>query len=282
MAKILWLASYPKSGNTWLRAFLANYLDDADRPFDINRLSRFSFADMAIEWYERVSGKPAAELTVEEVNALRPAVHRFFANARPGLVFVKTHSALTAINDVPTITPDVTFGAVYVVRNPLDVAVSYGHHAGVGPETAASYLCHRRFTQPMEGGQVLQVLYDWSTHVRGWLRAPGLYLKLLRYEDMVANPTHAFGEVIDFLKLPRDRRRLKKAVRFSAFRELAGQEQEAGFRERAPLAERFFRDGQAGGWREWLPAAQVRQIVDRHREVMIEEGYLSTEGEILV
>ncbi|MEJ2083836.1 MAG: sulfotransferase, partial [Acidobacteriota bacterium] len=38
MTGIVWLASYPKSGNTWLRAFLMNFLDPGKRPVDINQL----------------------------------------------------------------------------------------------------------------------------------------------------------------------------------------------------------------------------------------------------
>jgi hypothetical protein len=282
VAQILWLASYPKSGNTWLRAFLANYLHNGPEPEDINALPRFSFGDMRIEFYEKVSGKKAVTLSWREINKLRPRVHRHFANARPGLVFVKTHSVLHIIEDIPTITPEVTFGAVYVVRNPLDVAASFSHHYGVSVEETVKSICDKDFVHPGGDGQIMQALSDWSTHVKSWLRAPGLYLQVLRYEDMVGNPVTAFGAIPEFLKAPRDRRRLKKAVRFSSFKVLAEQEEQAGFREASPHAPRFFHRGRVGVWRRTLSPQQADRIVDCHRETMIELGYCSTAGKLLV
>jgi hypothetical protein len=281
VTQILWLASYPKSGNTWLRAFLANYLHNGPEPIDINSLPRFSFGDMRIEFYEKVSGLTAASLSSRDINRLRPLVHRHFANSRQGIVFVKTHSILSAIEDIPTITPEVTFGAIYVVRNPLDVAVSFSHHYGYSIEETVRAICDKDFVHPGGEGQIMQALSDWSGHVRSWLRAPGLYLRVLRYEDMVGNPLTTFGTILDFLKAPRDRRRLKKAVRFSSFKVLAEQEQNAGFREASPHAPRFFHRGRIGVWRQTLLPEQADQIIDRHREMMAEMGYISTSGKLI-
>jgi hypothetical protein len=282
VSQILWLASYPKSGNTWLRAFLANYLNDGPKPEDINALPRFNFGDMRIEFYEKVSGIKAANLSWRDINKLRPRVHRHFANARQGLVFVKTHSILSTVEGIPTITPEVTFGAIYVVRNPLDVAVSFSHHSGYSIEQTVKALCDKDFVHPGGHGQVMQALSDWSGHVKSWLRAPGLYLRVLRYEDMVANPVTTFGTIPEFLKAPRDRRRLKKAVRFSSFKVLAEQEEEAGFREASPNAPRFFHRGRVGVWRETLSPEQADRIVACHRETMSEMGYFSSTGKLLV
>ncbi|MCW5699021.1 MAG: sulfotransferase domain-containing protein [Rhodospirillales bacterium] len=282
MSHVVWLASFPKSGNTWLRSFLANYLTGAKEPFDINKLPSFSFGDMRVEFYQRLAGRPAAALTQADYNRLRPRVHRLFAEARDGPVFVKTHSALAMIGDVPTITPDVTFGALYVVRNPLDVAVSYSQHNAMSVDTAIDLLGRDSFMLPAGNGQVPQLIGDWSTHVRSWLTAPGLYIKVLRYEDMVANPTATFEGAVDFLKQPRDRKRLKRSVRNSAFKVLAAQETDEGFREGSPLSKRFFRSGKIGEWRNQLSPQQVERIIERHRSMMTELGYLSPTGAVLV
>ncbi|MGF1641272.1 MAG: sulfotransferase domain-containing protein [Rhodospirillales bacterium] len=282
MTQILWLASFPKSGNTWLRAFLANYLRGGRLPEDVNKLPNFSYGDMRIEYYEQISGRKAEELDYDTINRLRPRVHRFLAEAHPGLVLVKTHSILSAIEDVPTITPDVTFGAVYVVRNPFDVAVSFGHHYGLSTENAVKAICYKGLETVPTPGHILQVLSDWSTHLKGWLEAPGLYRHLMRYEDMTRSPTRTFGGVLDFLKVARDRERLKRAIRHSSFNVLSGQERQSGFVERSRTAERFFRKGEVGGWRRELTPAQVDFIVQHHREAMTSMGYLSAEGEILV
>lgn len=279
MSQILWLASYPKSGNTWLRAFLANYLLDTQTPHDINALPDFAYGDMRVDYYEQLTGKPGADLEWKEINRLRPRVHRFLANARPGTVLVKTHNVLSAIEDVPTITPDVTFGAIYVVRNPLDVAVSFSHHYGLTMEQGAKAICFKPLEIKPREGHIPQVVSDWSTNVRTWLNAPGLYLKLVRYEDMTMASTKTFASVIDFLKLPREKERLKRAIRHSSFKVLSGQERQGGFVERSRNADRFFRKGKVGTWRRELAPEQVELIVAYHEEMMTRLGYLSAAGE---
>ncbi|MCU0893041.1 MAG: sulfotransferase domain-containing protein [Rhodospirillales bacterium] len=279
---ILWLASYPKSGNTWLRAFLANYLRNTGRPEDINALPEFALGDMRIEPYLRISGKEPAALSRDEINRLRPQAHRALAAAASGLVPVKTHSAIATVGGVPTITPEVTFGAIYVIRNPLDVAVSFSHHYAVSLDQAVTAICFRGLEIPAKEGHVVQIISDWSTHVRSWLTASGLNLKTLRYEDMLASPRRAFAAVCAFLGMPKDEARLRRAIRHSAFKVLAEQERKEGFVERARGAAAFFRRGQAGGWREELTPAQVEAILACHRPLMTELGYLSADGKILV
>jgi hypothetical protein len=280
--RILWLASYPKSGNTWIRAFLANYLADGRTPVDINTLPDFAYGDMRVNYYAQVSGKPAAELTWPEINRLRPRVHRFLAQSRPSLVFVKTHSVLASIDDVPTITPEATFGAIYVVRNPLDVAVSFSHHYGLDVAEGVKALCFRALEIEPKAGHILQPISDWTTHVESWLRAPGLYLLVLRYEDMLSSSQRTFARAVDFLRLPKDRERLQRAIRHSSFRVLAEQEQRAGFVERSQNLGRFFRRGVAGSYRDELSSEQVAAIIQVHGRLMRELSYLSPEGRLLV
>lgn len=282
MGGIIWLASYPKSGNTWLRAFLANYLADRAEPVDINTLPDFAYGDMRSNYYAQVSGKPAETLGWEEINRLRPRVHRFLAQSRPGLVFVKTHTVLTTIKGVPTITPDATAAAVYVVRNPLDVAVSFAHHYGLSAAEGARAVCFTALQIEPKRGHILQPVSDWTTHVESWRRAPGLPLLLLRYEDMVADAARCFARVVEFLRLPADPPRLERAVRHSSFAALTEQERQRGFVERSRSAERFFRRGGVGGYRCELAAADVDAIVARHRPLMAELGYLDADGRLLV
>src|SRR5215475_452571 len=98
MGKILWLASYPRSGNTWLRAFLHNLLRDPPEPYDINRLQDFTLIDSQARWYRPLDPRPCNELTKDEVAALRPLVHAAMTRAFPDTVFVKTHNAVAALN----------------------------------------------------------------------------------------------------------------------------------------------------------------------------------------
>ncbi len=282
MTRVLWLASYPKSGNTWLRAFLANYLADQPTPVDINTLPDFAYGDMRSNYYAQVAGKPAGELSWQEINQLRPRVHRFLAQSRPAPVFVKTHSVLTTISGIPTITPEATFGAIYVVRNPLDTALSFAHHYSLTADEGVKALCFRELQIEAKEGRIPQPVSDWSTHVRSWLGAPGLYLLTLRYEDMVASPQRSFGSVIDFLRLRKDRERLKRAIRHSSFRVLAEQERREGFVERPSAADRFFRRGGVGGYRDELTPEQIEMVLAHHRETMIQLRYLDAADRLLV
>jgi hypothetical protein len=276
---IIWLASYPKSGNTWVRAFLANLLSNPKAPLPINDLPDYILGDNLLRHYEQYSGKKAEELTPEDVVKLRPKVHDWFAASRRDDVFVKTHNALLIVEGAPLITPSATAGAIYVVRNPLDVAVSFAHHYQVTYERAVESLCDENYYLPASSGQLPQYLSSWSRHLRSWTKAPGLTLHLMRYEDMTKAPVKAFGKLVKFLGLPKDPARLRKAIKFSSFRELARQEKRTAFVEARPDGKTpFFRAGQSGSWRGALTDDQVAALIDVHREAMVELGYLTRDG----
>ncbi|MGQ0664794.1 MAG: sulfotransferase domain-containing protein [Pseudomonadota bacterium] len=281
MSHIVWLASYPKSGNTWLRAFLANYISDAGTPVDINRLPEFSLSDNHARYYELIGGKPAAKMSPGEIHRLRPAVHRLMAGSRPGRVFVKTHNAIATLDGIPTITAQATAGAIYVIRNPFDTVVSFADHYGLTLDAAIKAINSDANTTLPAAGVIFEFLASWGQHVRSWTTAKGLRLTVIRYEDLAARPTAAFGAVVRFLDLPADAGRLERAIRFSAFEVLAGQERKGGFIEGSGKADRFFRQGKVGAWREVLSEAQVARILERHREVMTAHGYLTRDGQVV-
>lgn len=284
MPGIIWLASYPKSGNTWLRAFLANFISGSAEPVPINDLPNFVLGDGFLIHYEQLTGKAADDLSEEELTRLRPRLHEWLAVSRPpNDVFVKTHNALVLADGVPLITPHATAGAIYVVRNPFDVAVSFAHHYQIPYQRAVDALCDKEYVLPPSGGQVTQVLCDWSGHYRSWTSVSGLTRHVMRYEDMKRSPQKAFRGLIKFLGLPQDKARLAKAIRFSSFDQLASQERRTDFVEARPdKATRFFRRGKVGGWREVLSAEQTDQLIETHREVMSELGYIDADGRLKV
>ena len=274
LTHITWIASYPKSGNTWLRVFLANYLDGGEAPVAINDLPGLSHGEMAAGLFGQIAGKPVAALDGEAVQRLRPVVHRAIAGLRRDPNLVKTHNALVSLFGVPIVTPAVTRNAVYVLRNPLDVAISYADHFGVSLDQAIAALARADNRTKTTEKLVFQFLADWSTHVKSWLQAPGLPLHTVRYEDMLEEPHETFGAAVRFLGLPLDTARLERAIRHSAFSELRAQESASGFHERSAESDAFFREGRAGQWRDKLAPAQVDAIVEAHGEVMARHGYL--------
>ena len=100
---------------------------------------------------------------------------------------------------------------------------------------------------------------------------------LMRYEDMLAKPFDTISVLSGFLGLPVEPERVKKAIRFSAFRGLITKEDKDGFAEARPDSEaKFFRAGKAGGWRKALSEQQAAQLIEAHRETLLEFGYLAT------
>jgi hypothetical protein len=274
MGKILWLASYPRSGNTWLRAFLHNLFRNTAEPYDINRLQDLTLIDSDARWYRMFDSRPAASLTKEEVAALRPKVHAAMTAAHRDTVFVKTHNALMDDRGAPMITLEHTAGAIYIVRNPLDVAVSYSHHFGLSPEDAVAAM-NRPGNQSIANQEnfVYELHGSWSEHVQSWTATPSPGLHVVRYEDMAATPLETFGRVAAFLGLPVSRERIAQACRLSSFGVLRQQELERGFRERSRKSDRFFRAGEVGQGDRLLTPALIESLCRAHREAMSRFGY---------
>ena len=282
MGGIYWLASYPKSGNTWFRTFLRNLLEDGDAPVDINDLSTGSIASSR-GWLDEVLGFDTAELDPDEVDRLRPEVYRWSAR-HDEIGYHKIHDAYTVTRDgEPLVSREATLGALYILRNPLDVAPSYANHHHTSIDEAIKAmgesdhaLCKTRKGLP---NQVRQKLLTWSEHVLSWVDAPGLNCHVIRYEDMLHDPITTFTEAARFLQQPDDPARIEKAIRFSDFKVLSQQEAEKGFKERPPKTERFFRQGKSGDWRDKLSPQQVEGIIAHHDSVMRRFGYLDALGQ---
>jgi Sulfotransferase domain len=279
MAKIIWLASYPKSGNTWMRLLLANYLSNSETPVDINQLGVGPIAS-ARACFDEWVGVEASALDDDVIDDLRPGVFRCLLKEAPEILHMKVHDAWRHTRTGEAMFPaDITAGVVYLIRNPLDVAPSCAHHWGVSVDKAVENLCNPDFSlaRSCEGlaDQLRQRLCSWSGHVRSWLDESGLRVHLVRYEDLWRDTEVVFASVVRFCGLPVDTGRLSKAVAFSDFSELRRQEQSQGFRERPLRASAaFFRKGRAGSWREELPPSLASRLINTHADTMQRFGYL--------
>jgi hypothetical protein len=283
---ILWIASYPKSGNTWTRSFLHNLLnilekDDAT-PQDINAMNEFTTWDISVAPYEKHLGRPVTECTRAEVAAVRPKVQADIAENTDGLAIIKTHHALVMDRGFSTINFDVTSGAIYIVRNPLDVAISFAHHMGTTVDAAIEDMETADLETAIGETSVYEVYGSWSQHVESWTLKTDRTIYVMRYEDMLADPFKVFGGLArHLLRRPSDEQ-LQTAIERSSFENLRKQEAESGFKEKPDEAERFFREGKSGQWREGLDRRQIRKIVKRHHVQMARFGYLTDELKHLV
>ena len=276
---IIWIASYPKSGNTWVRAFLHSLIRQQNGEGgeqDINEMSRFSTWDLDKARYADFLGfEPDNSQHRREIAATRHAVHRQIAESTQDIVLIKTHNCLVMDRGHSTINFAVTAGAVYVVRNPLDVAISYAHHSGASIDDAIEHMSLVDAETNGSAIAVYEVQGSWSQHVWSWTRNPNRALRVVRYEDMLADPNKEFAALAEHLLLHPTRRQLAKAIKGSSFARLQAQEREKGFRERPPVStQNFFREGRAGQWKDVLGAAQVDRIVRDHGEQMQLFGYL--------
>ena len=289
---LYWLASYPKSGNTWLRAFLTSYWGGAQGPIDINALEA-SPQIVSRTLFDTVVGVESSLLSADEVDMYRPAMLRLIAQHAEEPQFYKVHDQfhLTPL-DEPLLPRDVTLGALYLLRNPLDVAVSFAHHnnssidATIQAMADPSYglLSSPRHVMP----QLRQRLGTWSQHVLSWVDAAEVPLYVMRYEDMTLKPEQTFGGALRFIykqggayyaDAQPEPERLRRALYYSAFDQLQSQEAAHGFNEKMPLSASFFRKGKSGSWREVLTSAQVTRIIADHGDVMRRFGYVDTADE---
>lgn len=280
MGDIVWLASYPKSGNTWARAFMVNYLN-ADKDQSMRDLNMFALGDMDRQHYEACFG--ADELDGIDRPGLGPErldVHAYIAREFPGNPVVKTHSNFRLANGRVGFNLSVTKCAVYIVRNPLDVVVSFADHYGSAIDDVIKGTCSENYVITALDNLVDQRLGTWRSHAVNWISSEGFPKLVMRYEDMVRDPHRAFGQLIDFLKLERDDDRLAKAVDAASFETLRRKEEEEGFVEKSPHSERFFRQGTFGGWRDALTREQVSRLVEFNGPVMRKLGYITDNGDI--
>jgi hypothetical protein len=281
MGGIYWIASYPKSGNTWFRTFLHNLQSGSNEPVDINALSTGAIAS-ARGWIDNVLGFESSDLTHEEIDRLRPAVYRWSLE-NEAIEYHKIHDSYQiGPDDEPLVSTDATLGALYLVRNPLDVAPSFANHNHTTIDAAIKAMADPAMvfagSRTRAHRQLRQVLGNWSDHVASWVDAAALECHVLRYEDMHASPLGSFTAAARFLGLPHSPEQIAQAVGFSAFDILAQQEAEKGFRERPSRTERFFLQGKAGGWREKLSTEQISRIIGDHGPMMRRFGYLDADG----
>ncbi len=282
-ANLVWLASYPKSGNTWMRVFLWHLLRPAaDAPGEseesLDFLTRFApKASGHVDLFERFLAKPLAEATFEEVAAVRPRVQAAIAAASNGMVALKTHSALGVSYGTPTIDLSLTAGAIYIVRNPLDIAVSLSAHFGTSIDVAIDRMCLENCMVSSDDVAAPEFWGSWSQNVGSWTGAQNPMIMPVRYEDMLSVPELVFPAVAEFLHLQPSDEQLAMARRASSFEHLKETEERSGFPEAMRDGQHFFREGRAGGWREILSEDQVRRLVGAHHVQMGRVGYLTPE-----
>ncbi len=273
MKNLFWMASYPKSGNTWLRAFIGGLLGQELIRED-GTFPKFSSqcSDRAI--FEQVfAGEipPATEGTF----AWRPAFQRALS-ARFGQRqhFVKTHCRYDMPDGQPLFAPDVSVRAVMIVRNPIDVAASLTNHFGVDLQSAISIINNADAIMAKSSSRNFPTpLGDWSTFHRSWLRQTAIPLTIMRYEDLHADPERHFGKLAAEVFRVTDKDRVAQAMAAARFETLQARENRHGFDEKPTPGTQFFWKGRPFHGLEIFDSQQRRKIWDAHGEVAGLLGY---------
>lgn len=275
---IVWLASYPKSGNTWFRIFLSNLFSDSPGAVHINELTETAISSNR-SIMDNYLGMHSSELTSDEIDKLRPEVFRRYSGDKDDFAFIKTHEAWTLNSRSEPIFPaEITRGVIYIIRNPLDIAISYSHHNHESIDLTISRLndVYSKLCDGKDGlyMQTEQTIKSWSDHVYSWTKNSGLPLHLIRYEDMLEAPLNTFKSAVDFLNLSYGEAEILDAVNFSDFHRLKAMETRDGFKERGINTEIFFRKGKSNEWKTGLSQSQIEEVESKHKELMMQYGYL--------
>jgi aryl sulfotransferase len=269
-------ASYPKSGNTWLRALLTAHTQGG--AVDINSLDGGDQPGAHAMLFDRL-GLGISTLAGDSVEPLRRLTTQLSNEAAGAPVFRKVHDAYgPACDGIPRFLPEHTRLVAYVVRDPRAVAVSWAHHLSVTHETAVEIMRSRPpasdFDVPWLSGESGYHLGTWSEHVESWIDQRDLPVAVVRYEDLLLDATAGLRRVLEASGMEVRPAHLRAAAEACSFDALATQEILGGFIE-APRSDRpFFRRGEAASWQRELSPALVASIERDHGAVMERLGYL--------
>lgn len=283
MKAISWIASYPKSGNTWFRAFLTALIGKNIEGTILEKLEGGPIASSK-EIFELEAGVGSGDLTHREIQSIRPDVFRSYAKQTSQRLYLKIHdSRIDPEFDLQLIPADVTQNAVYLVRNPLDIAGSWANHTGIDIEKATRSLLddsHKLANDksPKYKDQLQQFLGNWSFHVQSWTEQTEFPTLTIKYEDLLEAPDCHFKRASQFLELENSETEIERAIDASRFKKLQKWENQHGFKEKPHKSKQFFRKGTSGSWREELPPSCVERIVDKHQATMQRFGYVDKQG----
>jgi aryl sulfotransferase len=270
MSGTAWLASYPKSGNTWVRALIhALHNGGIDRMADLGQ-------GHLGDGMQAVPGVPMSDLSDTEALQVLRLGWRLAETRTPHIVPRKTHEAWIPAPDGHStrwLPEDVR--AIYIVRDPRAVAVSFAHHLGWSHTQTVEAMSREdmtfRASHFAHGG--FRSL-SWSGHVRSWTRQQDIPVMVVRYEDLAAEPQAELGRIAAFMDITASAEQISQAVQDCDFTTFVAREAMEGFAEAPSVHRAFFRKGTVDSWVDELDAALAARIVAEHSEVMREFNYL--------
>lgn len=264
--KITWLASYPKSGNTWVRLLLNAYIYGNN---DYNNMTVVT-GDVSSYYYDSLS--PIKDLTREQSILLRPAT--LLHMLAKGADIVKTHNANNQLLGVELIPDILTKRAIYIVRDPRDIVISNANHFGTDIDKTIDKLndpCLGLDNEP-----TLSYLNTWQNHVKSWENSTFPTL-IIKYEDLWLDTDKELSKILKFIDIEPETERLKTAIELCKFERMRDKENVEPFKEKSKYQETFFNTC-GSNWKNVLTKRQSAEIEGNCIEVMLKYEYIKRDS----
>jgi len=282
---IIWIASYPKSGNTWIRSLLSTYLYSEDGNFNFSLLKKI---------LKFPSKKYLQYFTKDFTDIKKVSQHWISAQERINLfnenksILLKTHSALCTLENNPFTNKENTQAVIYIIRDPRNVITSVGNHYSMNVQESYNFITdnNKIISSDKWGGDnfgISEVLGSWSTHYKSWKNIKFAPVLKIKYEDLINDTKKSLIEIINFLQkfsdIKIDKNKISKTVESCNFENLRKMEKKEGFFE-AAYSEKsnkkvdFFHLGKKNNWENLLNQEMEKKIRETFHDEMRELKYI--------
>ena len=189
---IIWLASYPKSGNTYVRAFLSAYYFSEDGQFDFSQILKIDQFPHEKFFKQKVN-------SIDEASKLWMPIQREI-NKDKKIRFFKTHSVLGNYKGNQFTSPETTLGAIYIVRDPRNVISSLKNHYSYNDDQALEMIMDKKRSLMSNNGShaSLTFISSWAENYLSWVRNNQFRRLFVKYEDLMINKYETFRDIIVF------------------------------------------------------------------------------------
>ena len=277
--KIIWISSYPKSGNTWMRYLLANYFYNLSKKFDpqiIKNIEKFQ-----IDYNLKKNLSPKEDLGKYPYN-----ISKYWIKSQEKIkiengntVFFKNHNALVSINNNEFTNESLSLAAIYIVRDPRDVVVSYAKYRNLSYDQTIENLISKNlfYVRSKDDPYNIEILGSWKFHYNSWKNGlPSLPRIIVKYEDLLNDCYFYFLNVISFLSkvlnFSINKEQISNSVEYSSFEKLKNYERNNNYFENTGN-NKFFRKGVSRDWVNELTKEQIKKIENEFSNEMDFLGY---------
>ena len=266
---IIWLASYPKSGNTWVRAVLVSYYFTDDGNFKFENLSRIPDYPNTIFLEKNL-----------KINEMKDGdIHMYWEMSQKKILegkqakFLKTHNILGSINGIKFTKPEYSLGVIHIIRDPRNVITSIKNHLNFKSyEDAFNYMKSNDAFIKGEDSTRFAFVGSWRSHYTSWMSDQTLRRITVKYEDMEKNCEETFKKIIGFINRIRgtkeiiNEKKLQNSIETTRFEKLKSGEEEGKFNENVIINNnkkvKFFYMGPKNKWENLLPEKMKNEMND--------------------